>query len=162
MRRTSAPELVTRPYRGQYDGDSRVERRSIQRKALSRTRLSPAASDCRLNAWTFHTDDSHIDTPARRRCFARSAKNESSTTVVPNSRGKQVRAREAVGPDQRRSILARSAPNKRPFNTSASWTKSTRTCACGAIHFRNSLHVGHDMGKEIAAYLVNNAFKPVR
>jgi len=26
----------------------------------------------------------------------------------------------------------------------------------------NSLEVGHDMGKKIAVYLVNNSFKPVR
>jgi hypothetical protein len=32
----------------------------------------------------------------------------------------------------------------------------------GGIHFRNSLEVGHDMGKKIAAYLIENSLKPVR
>jgi hypothetical protein len=32
----------------------------------------------------------------------------------------------------------------------------------GGIHFRNSLDVGKDMGRKIAAYLVDNALKPVR
>jgi hypothetical protein len=32
----------------------------------------------------------------------------------------------------------------------------------GGIHFRNSLEVGNDMGKKSAAYLVENAMKPVR
>jgi hypothetical protein len=32
----------------------------------------------------------------------------------------------------------------------------------GGIHFRNSLDVADDMGKKIAAYLVNNAMKPRR
>ena len=30
----------------------------------------------------------------------------------------------------------------------------------GGIHFRNSLEVGEDMGKRIAAYLVENSLKP--
>jgi hypothetical protein len=30
----------------------------------------------------------------------------------------------------------------------------------GGIHFRNSLQVGYDMGKKIAAYLVDNSLKP--
>ncbi len=30
----------------------------------------------------------------------------------------------------------------------------------GGIHFRNSLEVGYDMGKKIAAYLVENSLKP--
>jgi len=32
----------------------------------------------------------------------------------------------------------------------------------GGIHFRNSLDVGNDMGKRIAAYVLENALKPVR
>lgn len=32
----------------------------------------------------------------------------------------------------------------------------------GGIHFRNSLEVGENMGKQIAAYLVENALKPAR
>ena len=32
-------------------------------------------------------------------------------------------------------------------------------CASGA-HFRNSLNVGYDMGKKIAAYLIDNSLKP--
>jgi len=31
----------------------------------------------------------------------------------------------------------------------------------GGIHFRNSLEVGHDMGRKIAAYLLENSLKPV-
>jgi hypothetical protein len=30
----------------------------------------------------------------------------------------------------------------------------------GGIHFRNSLEVGTDMGRKIAAYLVENSLKP--
>ena len=32
----------------------------------------------------------------------------------------------------------------------------------GGIHFRNSLEVGNDMGKKIAAYLIENALEPAR
>jgi hypothetical protein len=32
----------------------------------------------------------------------------------------------------------------------------------GGIHFRNSLMVGGEMGKKIAAYLIENSIKPVR
>jgi hypothetical protein len=32
----------------------------------------------------------------------------------------------------------------------------------GGIHFRNSLDVGNDMGRKIAAYLIENSLKPVR
>ena len=32
----------------------------------------------------------------------------------------------------------------------------------GGIHFRNSLEVGHDMGKKIAAHMIANSLKPVR
>lgn len=32
----------------------------------------------------------------------------------------------------------------------------------GGIHFRNSLQVGEDMGKKIAAYLIDNSLKPTR
>ncbi|OLC13530.1 MAG: hypothetical protein AUH29_12740 [Candidatus Rokubacteria bacterium 13_1_40CM_69_27] len=32
----------------------------------------------------------------------------------------------------------------------------------GGVHFRNSLDVGYDMGKKIATYLIDNAFKPTR
>ena len=32
----------------------------------------------------------------------------------------------------------------------------------GGIHFRNSLEVGHDMGRKIGVYLINNSFKSVR
>ncbi len=32
----------------------------------------------------------------------------------------------------------------------------------GGIHFRNSLEVGNDMGRKIAAYLIDNALEPAR
>ena len=32
----------------------------------------------------------------------------------------------------------------------------------GGIHFRNSLNVAQEMGKKVAAYVVDNAIKPVR
>ena len=32
----------------------------------------------------------------------------------------------------------------------------------GGIHFRNSLEVGEDMGRKIAAYLIDNALTPAR
>jgi hypothetical protein len=32
----------------------------------------------------------------------------------------------------------------------------------GGIHFRNSLEVANDMGRKIAAYLVENAIRPIR
>ena len=32
----------------------------------------------------------------------------------------------------------------------------------GGIHFRSSLDVGTDMGRKIAAYLIENSLKPVR
>ena len=32
----------------------------------------------------------------------------------------------------------------------------------GGIHFRNSLEVGYDMGRKIAAYLIANSLKSVR
>jgi hypothetical protein len=32
----------------------------------------------------------------------------------------------------------------------------------GGIHFRNSLQVGDDMGRKIAAHLIANSVKPVR
>jgi hypothetical protein len=32
----------------------------------------------------------------------------------------------------------------------------------GGIHFRNSLEVGYDMGKKIAAYLIEHTLTPVR
>jgi hypothetical protein len=32
----------------------------------------------------------------------------------------------------------------------------------GGIHFRNSLEVGYDMGKKIAAYLVDTVITPTR
>jgi hypothetical protein len=32
----------------------------------------------------------------------------------------------------------------------------------GGIHFRSSLDVGNDMGRKIAAYLIENSLKPVR
>jgi hypothetical protein len=32
----------------------------------------------------------------------------------------------------------------------------------GGIHFRNSLDVGEDMGRKIAAYLIDHALTPAR
>lgn len=52
---------------------------------------------------------------------------------------------------------------KRPFSSIAEMDEEQRNVRVwGGVHFRNSLEVGHDMGKKIAAYLVNNSFKPVR
>jgi hypothetical protein len=55
-------------------------------------------------------------------------------------------------------------PNlKRPFKSIAEMDEEhCNVRVWGGIHFRNSLEVGHDMGKNIAVYLVNNSFKPVR
>ena len=52
---------------------------------------------------------------------------------------------------------------KRPFNNIAEMDEEQKNVRVwGGIHFRNSLEVGTDMGKKIAAYLINNSFKPVR
>jgi hypothetical protein len=55
-------------------------------------------------------------------------------------------------------------PNlKRQFDSIAELDEEHRNVRIwGGIHFRNSLDVGYDMGKKIAAYLVNNSLKPAR
>ena len=55
-------------------------------------------------------------------------------------------------------------PNlKRQFNSIAEMDEEHRNVRVwGGIHFRNSLDVGYDMGKKIAAYLVDNSLKPAR
>src|SRR5437016_6075733 len=55
-------------------------------------------------------------------------------------------------------------PNlKRQFNSIAEMDEEHRNVRIwGGIHFRNSLDVGYDMGKKIAAYLVDNSLKPAR
>jgi hypothetical protein len=53
-------------------------------------------------------------------------------------------------------------PNlKRQFNNIAELDEEHRNVRIwGGIHFRNSLDVGYDMGKKIAAYLVDTSLKP--
>jgi hypothetical protein len=53
-------------------------------------------------------------------------------------------------------------PNlKRQFNSIAEMDEEHRNVRVwGGIHFRNSLDVGYDMGKKVAAYLVGNSLKP--
>jgi len=59
--------------------------------------------------------------------------------------------------------MFQAATRPRRFGTIAEMDEEQKNVRVwGGIHFRNSLDVGHDMGKEIAAYLVNNSFKPVR
>ncbi len=55
-------------------------------------------------------------------------------------------------------------PNlKRQFNSIAEMDEEHKNVRVwGGIHFRNSLEVGYDMGKKIAAYLIANSLKPVR
>jgi hypothetical protein len=55
-------------------------------------------------------------------------------------------------------------PNlKRQFDGIAELDEEHRNVRIwGGIHFRNSLDVGYDMGKKIAAYLVDNSLKPAR
>jgi hypothetical protein len=55
-------------------------------------------------------------------------------------------------------------PNlKRQFDSIAELDEEHRNVRIwGGIHFRNSLDVGYDMGKKIAAYLVDNSLKPAR
>jgi hypothetical protein len=55
-------------------------------------------------------------------------------------------------------------PNlKRQFNSIAEMDEEHRNVRVwGGIHFKNSLDVGYDMGKKIAAYLVDNSLKPAR
>ena len=55
-------------------------------------------------------------------------------------------------------------PNlKRQFSSIAEMDEEHRNVRIwGGIHFRNSLDVGYDMGKKIAAYLVDNSLKPAR
>jgi hypothetical protein len=53
-------------------------------------------------------------------------------------------------------------PNvKRQFKNIAELDEEHRNVRVwGGIHFRNSLDVGYDMGRKIAAYLVDNSFRP--
>jgi hypothetical protein len=51
----------------------------------------------------------------------------------------------------------------RPFNNIAQMAEEHKNVRVwGGIHFRNSLDVGEDMGRKIAAYLVDNALTPAR
>jgi hypothetical protein len=52
---------------------------------------------------------------------------------------------------------------KRPFNNIADMDEEHKNVRIwGGIHFRNSLEVGYEMGKKIAAYLIANSLKPAR
>jgi hypothetical protein len=53
-------------------------------------------------------------------------------------------------------------PNlRRQFNNIAEMDQEhSNVRVWGGIHFRNSLNVGYDMGKTIAAYLIDNSLKP--
>ncbi len=53
-------------------------------------------------------------------------------------------------------------PNlKRQFKNIAELDQEHRNVRVwGGIHFRNSLDVAYDMGRKIAAYLVDNSLKP--
>ena len=55
-------------------------------------------------------------------------------------------------------------PNlKREFKSIAEMADEMKNVRVwGGIHFRNSLEVGDDMGRKIAAYLIENALKPTR
>jgi hypothetical protein len=51
----------------------------------------------------------------------------------------------------------------RQFNSIAQMAEEHKNVRIwGGIHFRNSLDVGTDMGRKIAAYLIENSLKPVR
>ena len=51
---------------------------------------------------------------------------------------------------------------QRPFKSIAEMDEEHKNVRVwGGIHFRNSLDVGYDMGKKIAAYQINNSFKPM-
>jgi hypothetical protein len=52
---------------------------------------------------------------------------------------------------------------KRQFNSIAQMAEEHKDVRVwGGIHFRNSLDVGDDMGRKIAAYLIDNSLKPAR
>ena len=52
---------------------------------------------------------------------------------------------------------------KRQFNSIAEMDEEhSNVRVWGGIHFRNSLNVAYDMGKKIAAYLIDNSLKPAR
>ena len=52
---------------------------------------------------------------------------------------------------------------KRRFNSIADMDAEHKNVRIwGGIHFRNSLEVGDDMGKKIAAHLIANSLKSVR
>jgi hypothetical protein len=55
-------------------------------------------------------------------------------------------------------------PNvKRPFDGIVEMSEEHKNVRIwGGIHFRNSLDVGSDMGKKIAAHLIAHSLKPVR
>jgi hypothetical protein len=51
----------------------------------------------------------------------------------------------------------------RPFNSIGQMAEEHKDVGIwGGIHFRNSLDVGEDMGRKIAAYLIDNALTPAR
>jgi len=51
----------------------------------------------------------------------------------------------------------------RPFNSIAQMAEEHKNVRIwGGIYFRNSLDVGEDMGRKIAAYLIDNALMPAR
>jgi hypothetical protein len=81
--------------------------------------------------------------------------------------GVAVAVLEAVfGPNPALPVTATDAndPNlKREFTHIAQMAQEMKNVRVwGGIHFRNSLDVGEDMGRKIAAYLVDNALKPAR
>jgi hypothetical protein len=52
---------------------------------------------------------------------------------------------------------------KRQFNSIGQMAEEHKDVRiCGGIHFRNSLDVGEDMGRKIAAHLIDNALTPAR
>jgi hypothetical protein len=52
---------------------------------------------------------------------------------------------------------------KRQFNSIGQMAEEHKNVRIwGGIHFRNSLDVGEDMGRKIAAYLIDNALTPAR
>jgi hypothetical protein len=52
---------------------------------------------------------------------------------------------------------------KRQFNSIAQMVEEHKDVRVwGGIHFRNSLDVGEDMGRKIAAYLIDNSLTPAR
>jgi hypothetical protein len=70
------------------------------------------------------------------------------------------------GPQPTTPFVATDVMNQdltRPFNSLAQLAAEHKNVRIwGGIHFRNSLDVGEDMGRKIAAYLIDNSLTPVR